>query len=179
VETTLRDGTRVRLRPIRPDDKQRLVEGLKRLSSRSRYFRFLGAINALTEKSLRYLTEVDQESHLAWIAVDPVAKGEPALGVVRCVRLEKEPRIAEVAVVVADDLQNRGLGSLLLEVLAGEAAKRGIETFRASVLHENTGVVHALQELGVRGHVERGLLHVDMAVEDVAKAARATRTGEE
>ncbi len=172
AEYVLRDGTRVRLRPIRADDKERLAQGVARLSSRSRYFRFLGAVASLTDTALRYLTEVDQASHIAWVAVEPTPE-ERLLGVARCVRVAGEPLVAEVALVVADELQNHGLGSLLFEVLAREAARHGIATLRASVLRENTTVVHALQELGLRGAVEDGLLHVDVPLEEAAALAKA------
>jgi GNAT superfamily N-acetyltransferase len=175
TEFRLRDGTRVRLRPVRPDDKERLAKGLERLSSRSRYLRFMGAVATLSEKTLRYLTEIDQANHLAWIALDPSSPGEPALGVARCVRVGEEPSVAEVAVAVADELQNRGLGSLLLELLAGSAREHGITTFRADVLRENLTVVHALQELGAAGKLEDGLLHVDMPVDEVLELARQWR----
>jgi GNAT superfamily N-acetyltransferase len=173
----LRDGTLVRVRPVRPDDKGRLAEGFLRLSSRSRYHRFFGAVSSLSDALLRYLTELDQVDHIAWIAVDPATAGEPALGVARCVRAAGEPDVAEVAVVVGDPYQDRGLGSLLLERLAGSAAAQGVRTFRAFVLRENEAVVHALQELGIRSEVDEGVLHVDVPVEQVREIARAARLG--
>jgi GNAT superfamily N-acetyltransferase len=177
VDCRLRDGTPVRVRPVRPEDKARIASGLEKLSSRSRYLRFLGAGAAPTEKTLRYLTEIDQVNHMAWIAVDPSVPGEPALGVARCVRVAGEPDVAEVAIVVGDPFQNRGLGSLLFELLAGSAKEHGIATFRASVLRENTKIVHALQELGASGAVDEGLLHVDMPVDEVRELARQYRSG--
>lgn len=111
--------------------------------------------------------------HLAWIAVDPSRPEEPALGTVRCVRSRAEPRVAEVAIFVVDELQGRGLGSLLFEVLAAAAMAAGIEVFRAAVLRENSEVVHALQELGVRGAIEDGILHVDVPVADALGLARS------
>ncbi len=177
ADERLRDGTPVHIRPIHAEDKKRLIEGLGRLSSRSRYHRFFGAISALTEKTLKYLTEVDQVNHIAWIAVDPTRRDEPALGVARCVRLETDPAIAEIAITVADACQNRGLGSLLIEQLATSALERGIRTFRAVILRENSVVLHALQEVGVRGRLDDGEVHVDVPVEEVRALAHAYRTG--
>jgi GNAT superfamily N-acetyltransferase len=172
LERRLPDGSAVHLRPIEPGDKARLVAGMATLSDRSRWLRFQGAVNALSEKTLRHLTEVDQNDHIAWIALDPSRAEEPLIGVVRCVRIADEPTVAEVAVVVGDAYQNRGLGSLLLAVLAEKAAARGVATFRATVLRENATVVHALQEIGARGTVEEGLLHVDVPVAEVEALAR-------
>lgn len=177
MDCALRDGTPVRLRPIEPGDKGRLVDGLRRLSGRSRYYRFLGAVNELSEKTLRYLTEVDQRGHIAWIALDARTEGEPALGVARCVRVPDDPTVAEVAVAVADSHQSLGLGSLLLERVAAAASREGITTFRANVLRENAAVVHALQDLGATGNLEDGVLHVDMPVDDVEALAREHARG--
>jgi GNAT superfamily N-acetyltransferase len=172
---TLRDGKRVRVRPIAPEDKERLLAGVARLSMRSRYLRFLAPVPTLSEAMLRHLTEIDHVNHIAWLATDPDAPGEPALGVARCLRSAEDPTVAEVAVAVADDFQSRGLGALLLETLARSAAEQGIATFRANVLRENDRVVHALAELGARGELEAGVLHVAMSVADVEAAARALR----
>ena len=172
----LRDGSLVRVRPLGPDDKARVLEGFRALSNESRYRRFFGAVATLSEATLRYLTEIDQANHLAWIAVDPAREGEPALGVARCVRIVTEPNVAEVAVAVADTHQNRGLGSLLLERLAEAALGKGMTTFRAVVLWENDQVVHALQDIGIHGKTEGNLLHIDIAAEEVRRRAHAWRT---
>ena len=82
-EFELRDGTPVRVRPIRPEDRERLQVGLHQLSAASRYHRFHATVSELSPEHLGYLTEVDQVNHLAWIALDPALPGEPAVGVAR------------------------------------------------------------------------------------------------
>src|SRR5947207_5929492 len=108
---TLRDGSPVVVRPILPEDRDRLVEGFARLSDESRYRRFGTPVRRLTDEQLRYLTEIDYETHMAWIALDPATPGEPGLGVARYVRLPGEPEVAEAAVTVVDSHQGLGLGT--------------------------------------------------------------------
>lgn len=67
---TLRDGSAALLRPIEPTDEQRLHEGFRLLSPRSRYLRFHTGLTQLTDGQLRYLTEVDGWDHVAWVYVD-------------------------------------------------------------------------------------------------------------
>lgn len=162
---TLRDGQRVLLRPIRPDDKQRLQAGLALLSPRSRYQRFHGPMPQLSERQLAYLTEVDQHEHVAWVAVNPDDPEEPGMGVARYVRLPEEPLVAEAAVTVIDRHQGRGIGSLLLGVLVEHAAADGITTLRNYVLAENQQMLDVLDDLGARRMlVDPGVWQVDMPV---------------
>jgi RimJ/RimL family protein N-acetyltransferase len=129
-------------RHIRPDDKGRLAEGLKRLSPESRQKRFLMPKPRFSSSELRYLTEIDGFDHVAIVAVsaeDP----DVFYGVARFVRLRDEPTTAEAAIVVADSLQGEGLGRELGRRLADEARERGVERFTASMLGDNVAA-HAL-----------------------------------
>jgi GNAT superfamily N-acetyltransferase len=159
----LRDGTRVRVRPVRPDDKERIQEELEGLSAESRYRRFMGGKDRLSDEELRYLTELDWSKHQAWIAVDPSREGEPAVGVARCVRLEDEPNVAEPAVAVIDAFQGKGLGTLLLSVLVESALEAGIDTFCGVVLGSNADMLEIFRQLGA--HTSRG--EADLIVVDL------------
>src|SRR5919204_4159967 len=106
VTVPIRDGSQVVLRPVQPDDKQELVEGFEHWSPESRYKRFLGPVNELGERDVKYLTEVDHHDHEAIVA--HTLDGE-ALGVARYVRTEGDT--AEAAVSVADEWQGRGVGT--------------------------------------------------------------------
>lgn len=163
IEVTLRDGTRAWIRPIRPDDKDRLQEGLQRLSPESRYLRFHTGVDRLSESQLRYLTEIDYADHMAWVAVDTDQPGTPGMGVARYVRLPAEPDIAEAAVTVIDEHQGKGLGSVLLNVLSRSAIEHGIRVLRNYVLVENEAMLRLLDELGAQRHDEGdGVYRVDM-----------------
>ena len=134
------------IRPIRPDDKARLLDVFERLSPESRYRRFLFPIRSLPSAQLRYLTEVDHHAHEALQGVDPLT--DDGVGVARFVRSPGDPTVAEVAVTVVDDWQGRGLGTALLHDLAARAREEGIERFSGSVLAENEPVIELLRRLG-------------------------------
>jgi RimJ/RimL family protein N-acetyltransferase len=159
----LRDGSEVLLRPILPTDKARLQEGLARLSPTSRYRRFMTGVPAFSARELAYLTEVDQRDHVAWIALDPSDPAQPALGVGRAIRLPDAPGVAEIAVTVVDSHHGRGLGTLLLGVVAREAARQGITTLRAWVLASNQPMLEILAQLGARAVPEgEGTVRLDV-----------------
>jgi L-amino acid N-acyltransferase YncA len=150
----LRDGTKVRVRPILAQDKDGLREGLSRLSPLSRYRRFHGGVASLTAETLRDLTEIDYVNHMAFVAIDADAAGEPGVGVARYIRLTHAPETAEIALTVVDSHQGRGLGALLLDLLMRSAEAHGIRTLRAWVLADNEPMLHLLR---ARGAIERGM----------------------
>lgn len=145
-EVSLSDGTKVTLRLLRRGDADLLTEGFRRLSTHSKFLRFMGNKADLTEDELRYLTHVDGNMHFALGAVisDPVLV-ERGIGVARFVRASEGAQVAEPAVVVTDEFQQRGLGSLLLSRLAEAARERGIDTFRAT-FHEANAPLRSLLE---------------------------------
>ncbi len=137
VDVCLRNGTRVLIRPIKPDDKALLARGMASLSPRSARMRFLAPKNHLSLAELRYLTEIDHVDHYALVAVladDPTTMA----GVARWVRDAEHPDRAEVAVVVGDCHQGQGLGTTLGTALADGARALGIGRFTATMLPENT-----------------------------------------
>ena len=179
---TLRDGSQVLVRPIRPDDKQALVEALARLSPESTYRRFLRPVTSLSERELKYLTEIDYTSHFAWVAAD--LEGESGLGVARYVRDSKDPVVAEPAIVIVDDYQGKGLGTILVRLLVATALENGIKVFRSWVLGENREVLGPLERIGARRTPDEGLLKAEVDLEDVfdgssvQETLRAAATGE-
>jgi len=161
VRTNLRDGTAVLVRAIRPEDKALLKDGLRRLSEESRLRRFLAPVSELSEGMLAYLTEVDYVDHFAWIAV-LAAHPEVGLGVARYVRMKEDPSIAEAAITIVDEYQGKGLGTILLGLLAAKAREVGIIKFRAYVLEDNAPMRALLEELGTEAHHESpGVLVMD------------------
>jgi GNAT superfamily N-acetyltransferase len=146
--TTLRDGTAVRLRLVRPDDKERLVDGFERMSPEARYQRFLAAKSQLTAHELRYLTETDGEDHVAVGAAVLAPDGsERGLGVARFVRLHDRRDTAEAAFAVVDEAHGKGLGSLLFRRLMSAAHERGVTRFVCSVLASNDQMHELLRDI--------------------------------
>ncbi|UCG86281.1 MAG: GNAT family N-acetyltransferase, partial [Gemmatimonadota bacterium] len=129
----LPDGTPVLIRPIVPEDKTLLLQYLLRLSPQSAYRRFMAPLKSLSERQLEYLTDIDYNDHMAWTAVDPLEPGHPLLGVARYIRFTGDPRRAEVAAMVLDSHQGRGLGTLLFSMLWQSAVANGIDVFVAYV----------------------------------------------
>lgn len=134
------------IRPIAPDDKQALLEGFERLSPQSRYRRFLSPHEKLTDRELRYFTEVDHHDHEALVALDPASGA--GVGVARFVRSAEDPTSAELAVAVIDDWQRQGVGTRLVTALAERAREEGITSFTALVLADNELMLNLLGEVG-------------------------------
>jgi GNAT superfamily N-acetyltransferase len=152
TEVPLRDGSILRVRPIRPDDKDAIASGFERMSAESRYRRFFAPLRQLSEEDLAYLTEVDHTDHEALIGFE-AGTGEP-VGVARYIR-GAEPTEAEVAVTVVDDWQARGVATALLERLVARAREEGIEHFVALVLPDNPQALDIFRHLTPDGTVER------------------------
>jgi len=144
----LQDGTRVLFRAILPSDEPILRKGLRQLSYASRYGRFHSGRSRLSSAELRYLTNVDYRDHMAWLAFDVTGRAPEGLAVGRYVRLEDEPKLAEVAITVCDGRQGCGLGTLLFDALARVALRNGIDAFRAYVLAGNDAALRLARRFG-------------------------------
>jgi len=171
IAVTVRDGSRLVVRPVRPDDRALLLAGFERLGPESRYKRFLAPMPELTDDVVAYLTSVDHHDHEALAAIDP-ATGE-GVGVARFVRLAERPDTAEAAVTVIDDWQGRGVGTILLGLLAERARAEGIVRFTALLLAENRDMLELLEALGSVRVIDRELGTVEIEAELPAKGAGA------
>jgi GNAT superfamily N-acetyltransferase len=170
VERTLRDGTKISIRGVGPDDREEIRRGFLALSPETRYFRFLeyGA-KELSDDLLTYLTDVDQKDHVAIGAgvVSPDLKTERGIGIARFIRLADSPDTAEAAVTVSDDMQRRGVGAALLRELLRAAEVRGIKNIRADVLANNATMRGILEKAGARvvpGETGGGTITYDLAL---------------
>jgi|SRR5947209_13254586 len=136
----------VRVRPVRPADSPLLADLFDRLSPASRLARFLVAKRELTAAELTYFTDVDHNNHEALIATTRL-RGEP-IGVARFIRDKDNPTAADVAMEVADEWQNLGVGSLLAAQLATCARRAGVTHFTALMAADNSRSRRLLTKLG-------------------------------
>jgi acetyl coenzyme A synthetase (ADP forming)-like protein len=177
AEAILRDGASVRIRAIRPDDKERLIAHFGSLSPRSVYFRFFSAKRQLTSEELARFTELDFVHHVGLVATLRVGDQERIIGVGRFITLHDRgaPHRAEVAFAVADEHQGRGVGTLLLAHLVPLARARGITEFQAEVLGENNQMLRVFSDSGllVTRSVEGGVVHLSLQTEETAQFLEA------
>lgn len=138
---TLKDGTGVHIRPIRPEDDHVLVDIFKHLSPQSVYQRFFQALPELSAGMARYLANVNYTNRMALVAE---AAGE-AIGVGRYERTS-DPEVVELAIVVLDEWQDRGVGRILLREILRTGEANGIHRFRADVLAENRRMLRLLAQ---------------------------------
>ncbi|MBI2187333.1 MAG: GNAT family N-acetyltransferase [Acidobacteria bacterium] len=154
-----RDGSTLRLRPVRPDDGDALRALYSRLSSESLYFRFHG-MRATIETEVSRLLGADYESEFALVA----EAGGRLSGVATYLRDPRSVDRAEVAFTIADALQGRGVGTRMLEILAAVARDHGIRWFDAYVLHENDRMMRVFLDSGfeVERRLDSGVFHVSV-----------------
>jgi len=149
VTEALRDGTRILIRAIRPEDKPLLLKHFRSLSERSIYYRFFGHKRSLEQADLRGLTELDFVNHVGLAATIETEGTERFIGVGRYLK-SVEGVAAEVAFAVLDEFQGRGIGTLLLRHLAQIARRQGINQFAAFVMGGNHQMLEVFANSGFR-----------------------------
>jgi RimJ/RimL family protein N-acetyltransferase len=151
----LADGGWITVRPISPADGPALARFHDALSDESRYHRFLSPHPHLTDDEVHHLTELDHPDRVAYVA-------ESRDELIAVGRYERSGDTAEVAFTVADDHQGRGIGTILLSVLATCAASHGITSFFADVLCENHAMVRVFRDAGfsLQSEVAAGVIHL-------------------
>jgi acetyl coenzyme A synthetase (ADP forming)-like protein len=165
-DVVLRDGSTLRLRPVRPEDAPALLQFFEALSPESLYFRFM-SVPKIDGHRVQALANVDYDKEFALV-------GESRRGIVALAgfyRLAAAPDRAEVAFAIADQFQGRGIGTRLLERLADIARSKGVRVFNAYVLGENRKMMEVFVDSGyaVKRHVEGGVYHVVLSLEPTAE----------
>ncbi|MEV4314626.1 GNAT family N-acetyltransferase [Actinocrispum sp. NPDC049592] len=180
ADVVLADGGTVHLRPITPGDADRLVAFHSRLSERTRYFRYFGAYPRIPPRDLERFVTVDHHDRVAFVAL----LGDDIIAVGRYERLHENDELtdhAEVAFVVEDDHQGRGIGSILLEHLAAAAQESGLKRFVAEVLGENGQMVRVFRDAGykVSRVLEEGVLHLEFDIDPTDDSVAVARAREQ
>ncbi|MFO7192515.1 MULTISPECIES: bifunctional GNAT family N-acetyltransferase/acetate--CoA ligase family protein [Thermocrispum] len=177
ADVVLSDGGTVHIRPIVPSDADAIVALHGRLSEETRYLRYFGAYPRIPPKDLERFTVVDHYNRVALVAV----LGDDVVGVGRYERIGEGSPNAEVAFVVDDAHQGRGLGSILLEHLAAAAAECGVERFEAEVLSENRVMMRVFTDAGyhVTKEYEYGTLHLEFDIDPTEESLAVARAREQ
>ena len=141
------DGATVVIRPVRPEDAELEHTFVERLSDQTRYFRFLGTLRSLTPGMLLRFTQYDYDRELALAVVTTVDDKEIEIGVARYV-MDREGNGCEFAIVIADEWQNRGLGTKLMAALIDAARQKKLQRMYGEVLATNAGMLKLMESLG-------------------------------
>ena len=158
-----------RIRAITAGDSARVAAAFDGFSDRTRYLRFHGPKPRLSAAELRYLTDVDQRRHVALAAVDPDGA---FVGLARYAMAPGDEQTADVAVVVADDWQGRGVGTLLMRELVARAEANGIPRLTGTTLHDNPGARALLRRVGFRASsIGGGLIDLELELRPRSQAA--------
>ncbi len=176
ADVVLSDGGTVHLRPIVPSDGDALLAFHGRMSERTRYLRYFGAYPQVPPRDLVRFTTVDHHDRVAFVAL----LGDDIVAVARYERIDHGPS-AEVAFVVEDRHQSRGLGPILLEHLAAAARESGIERFVAEVLAENSAMLGVFRASGYRlvREMEEGVFHLEFAIDPTDESVAVARSREQ
>lgn len=165
-DVTLNDGTSLHLRPIHPEDDDKMLRLFDRLSLSTVYTRFLGVVRRFSETEIQRFTHLDFDDQMAIVGVLPDVKepeGEKIIAVGRYVRLEN-PAHAELALTVEDAHQSNGIGTHLLVALLPFARAAGVRVLEAEVLAENRRMLAVLRHMGLPStyFVQAGVAHFEL-----------------
>lgn len=166
ADVLLRDGRTAHIRPIMPDDAALLVDFYSRVSDESKYYRFFAPMPTLSERDVARFTQVDHVDRVAFV----MTLGADIIGVGRYDVLHDAS--AEVAFLVEDQHQGRGVSQLLLEHLAQAGRERGIERFVAEVLPDNTRMIQVFRDAGYRvaREIEDGVVLLEFPIDPTETA---------
>lgn len=151
---TLKDGTEILFRPVKPTDDAALSEMLYSLSAESVKKRYFTHTKTFPHKDVQKLTNVDYEQNLAIVAVVPGTEGtEEIIGIAQYF-LDPKTQVAEVAFIVQDEWQDKGMGGVLLDYITRIATDRGVKKFYATVLPINKSMLTLFYNTGYRINTE-------------------------
>ncbi len=142
---TLRDGTAVLIRPIRPEDEALYAPFFAEVTDQDLRLRFFAPIKEFSHAFVARLTQLDYARAMAFIAID--SSSGAMLGVVR-LHANANYDAAEYAVLVRSDCKGRGLGWLLMQTMIDYASAEGLQTVEGQVLQDNTTMIAMCRELG-------------------------------
>jgi len=146
---TLKDGTEISFRPVKPTDEEALSEMLYSLSSESLRKRYFAHTMAFPHRDVQRITNIDYKNDLAIVGAVPGPEGEEVIVAIAQYFLDPKTQSAEVAFVVQDEWQAKGMGTFLLDYLVKIARQRGIKIFCAKVLPDNKAMLAIFHNSGL------------------------------
>jgi acetyltransferase len=149
----LPDGTEITIRPIRPEDAKIEKSFVEHLSPQTKYFRFLGAVQELTQAMLVRFTQIDYDREMAFIAALKNGLEEKEIAVGRYVTYP-DGEACEFAIVVADEWQGKGIGHQIMLDLIRVAASKGLKKMVGDIFSENKGMIAMAQSLGFETKID-------------------------
>ena len=160
----LPDGRRVEIRALKPSDEADFVAAVARVSTQTLYRRFFAVKRSFSEAEKAFFLNVDFVNHVALVAVVEDGKRPTIVGGGRYIVVQ--PGTAEVAFVVTDEFQGRGIGTLLMRHLVALARAAGLKTLIAEVLPENAAMLKVFENSGLDHSTRRdgGVVHVTMQI---------------
>jgi GNAT superfamily N-acetyltransferase len=168
VDDILKDGTRVTIRAVRPDDRDRFLEAFRLLEKGSIYTRFFSCRTDPSDAELDRAVNVDFVHHVALVVTTETVRGAAIIASGRYIATDETSpnRSAEVAFVVEEDYQGRGIASRLLIHLAALARGQSIKHFEADVLSQNSPMLAVFKRCGfpMRQRRDGGVLHLTLAL---------------
>ncbi|MEU3602527.1 GNAT family N-acetyltransferase [Streptomyces sp. NPDC006798] len=183
ADIVLRDGATARIRPITATDGERLVDFYEQVSDESKFYRFFAPYPHLSAKDVHRFTHHDFVDRVGLA----VTVGDEFVATVRYDRIDRHGRpasapadAAEVAFLVQDAHQGRGIASALLEHIAAVARERGIRRFAAEVLPANNKMIKVFRDAGYtqRRSFEDGTVHLSLDLEPTAESVAVQRARE-
>jgi len=158
----LRNGCRIEIRALRPDDRAGLIEAVGRTSDQSLYRRFFGVRRGFSERETEFFLNPDFLNHVALVAV--VEEGDRQMIVGGGRYIVVQPGTAEVAFAVIDEFQGQGLGAALMRHLATIARDAGLTELIAEVLPDNSPMLKVFEKSGLRLSTTRepGVIHITL-----------------
>jgi RimJ/RimL family protein N-acetyltransferase len=165
-EIQLRDNTKLRLRELRRANREKLKAFFSRCSPEAIRYRFMSSIKALSDSLLDYLADPDGSQHVALIVAQGEGDDERIVAEGRYVAFKEHPDAADVAVLVVDDMQRRGIATLVIRALTEIACSNGVTHFSADVLADNRAMLSLLRKFyrPLSTTINYGVIHYELSI---------------
>ena len=159
----LEDGTQINFRPIHPTDESRIRDLFYGLSQQATYYRYMAHMKRIPQKQMQDFVYIGRRNDVALVGTVPAAHGEEIIAIGRYY-LNSRTNRAELALLVRDEWQNRGIGTFLLRYLVTIARRNGVGGFTAEILRQNRAAQALLHKSGLkmRSSLNEGVYSFDL-----------------